>query len=58
MIPAVVVTGVGAVGEPAPPVNVVYHNKLAPVAVKADAVAFWQYVTGLVTVGAEGGLHV
>ena len=34
------VLGVGAVAEPTPPVAAVYHNKLDPVAVKADAVAF------------------
>ena len=44
--------GVGAVVLPVPPVAVVYHNKLVPVAVSAVATAFWQYVTGVVTVGA------
>ena len=37
-----------------PPVATLYHFKAVPVAVKAVAVAFWQYVTGLVTVGAAG----
>ena len=32
----------------------VYHNKVVPVAVSAVAVAPWQYITGVVTVGAEG----
>ena len=39
---------------PVPPVATVYHNRFEPVAVKAVAVALWQYVTGLVTVGAAG----
>ena len=46
------VDGVGAVAEPVPPVAVVYHSKPVPVAVSGDAVEFWQYVTGLETVGA------
>ena len=50
--PVAVVNGVGAVEDPMPPVAVLYQNKLVPVAVKAVAVAFWQYVTGVVTVGA------
>ena len=37
-----------------PPVATLYHFKAVPVAVKAAAVAFWQYVTGLLTVGAAG----
>ncbi len=57
--PVGVVDGVGAVALPTPPVATVYHKRLVPVAVKATAVAFWQYVTGLVTVGAAGvGLTV
>jgi hypothetical protein len=52
--PAVVVEGVGAVLLPVPPVATVYHKRLVPVAVNAVAVAFKQYVTGLVTVGAAG----
>ena len=46
------VDGVGAVAEPVPPVEVVYHNRPVPVAVSAVAVAPWQYVTGEDTVGA------
>ena len=41
-MPADVVSGVGAVAEPTPPVGVVYHNKPAPVAVNWLAVVFWQ----------------
>ena len=52
MLPAVVVLGVGAVAEPVPPVDVVYHNNPVPVAVSGVAVAPWQYVTGEFTVGA------
>ena len=40
VVPAVVVLGVGAVELPVPPVAVVYHFKLSPVAVKVLAVAF------------------
>ena len=50
--PVAVVNGIGAVADPIPPVVVLYQSKLVPVAVKAVAVAFWQYVTGVVTVGA------
>ena len=50
--PDAVVNGVGAVADPMPPVEILYQSKLVPVAVKAVAVAFWQYVTGVVTVGA------
>ena len=50
--PVAVVNGVGAVADPTPPVAVLYQSKLVPVAVKAVAGAFWQYVTGVVTVGA------
>ena len=53
-MPAVAVDGVGAVAEPVPPVAVVYHSNPVPVAVSAVAVAPWQYVTGVVTVGADG----
>ena len=53
MLPTTVVTGVGAVDVPTPPVATVYHNKLVPVALKGTAVAFWQYTTGDV-VGAGG----
>jgi len=54
VLPAVVVEGVGAVALPTPPVAAVYHNRFVPVAVSGTAVAPWQYVTGLVTVGAAG----
>ena len=37
-----------------PPAATVYHRRLEPVAVSVTAVAFWQYVTGVVTVGAAG----
>ena len=49
--------GVGAVADPVPPVATVYHFKVDPagaVAVKAEAVAPAQYVTGELTVGAVG----
>ena len=47
--------GVGAVVLPVPPVAAVYHKRLPGVVAVNDAtVAFWQYVTGLVTVGAKG----
>jgi hypothetical protein len=53
------VDGVGAVAEPVPPEAVVYQRRLVPVAVSAEAVAPWQYTTGLVTTGAAGvGLTV
>ena len=48
------VTGVGAVVLPVPPVGTVYQSKLVPVAVSGTAVAPWQYTTGVVTVGAAG----
>ena len=54
MLPIVDVEGVGAAELPVPPVATVYHNKFVPVAVSADAVAFWQYVTGLAAAGAAG----
>ena len=38
--------------DPIPPVAVLYQSRLLPVAVKAVAVTFWQYVTGVVTVAA------
>jgi hypothetical protein len=50
----VLVDGVGAVEDPEPPDKAVYHFKEVPVAAKAVAIAFWQYVTGEVTVGAPG----
>ena len=53
-MPAELVDGVGAVELPVPPVEAVYHNKLVPVAVNADAVAFRQYTTGVITPGADG----
>ena len=42
VLPTVVVDGVGAVDEPVPPVEVVYHNNPEPVAVNGTAVWFWQ----------------
>ena len=45
MVPTVVVTGVGAVADPVPPVAVVYQSNVFPamaVAVNGTAVAFWQ----------------
>ena len=42
MLPRVVVEGVGATDDPVPPVDVVYHFKFVPVAVKAEAGVFWQ----------------
>lgn len=58
--PVAAVDGVGAVALPTPPVATVYHKRLpVPVAASAVGVAFWQYITGLVTVGAAGaGLTV
>ena len=53
-MPAVAVDGIGAVAVPVPPVAVVYHSNPVPVAVSAVAVALWQYVTGVATVGAAG----
>jgi hypothetical protein len=53
-VPLVAVDGVGAVALPVPPLTVVYHNRLLPVAVNAVAVAPSQYVTGVVTVGTVG----
>jgi len=52
-VPAVLVTGVGAVALPVPPVAAVYHFKLLPVAVNGVADEFTQY-DGLLTVGADG----
>jgi hypothetical protein len=54
VLPVVAVEGVGAVTLPVPPVAAVYHNSPVPVAVRATAVSFWQYVTGVVTAGAIG----
>ena len=54
-MPLLAVEGVGAVAEPTPPDAAVYHNKLLPVAERAVAVAFWQYVTGDTTTGGDGG---
>ena len=52
VLPAVAVDGVGAVADPFPPVAAVYHNRFVPVADNADAVAFKQYTTGVITDGA------
>ena len=46
--------GVGAAVLPAPPVAETYHNREVPVAVRVAANVFWQYVTGLMTDGADG----
>jgi hypothetical protein len=54
VFPDAAVEGVGAVALPVPPVAVVYHNSPVPVAVRAVAGSFWQYVTGVVTAGAIG----
>jgi len=54
VLPTVAVEGVGAVELPVPPVATVYQRRVVPVAVIGTAVAFWQYVTGVVTVGAAG----
>jgi hypothetical protein len=54
VLPIVAVEGVGAVTLPVPPVAVVYHNNAVPVAVSGEAVAFWQYVTGVVIAGVRG----
>ena len=54
MVPAVAVEGVGAVALPVPPEATVYHNRLVPVAVIAEAVSPSHYTTGEVTPGAEG----
>ena len=54
MVPALAVDGVGAVELPIPPVGTIYHNKLVPVAVNGLATAPLQYVTGVLTVGADG----
>jgi hypothetical protein len=48
------VEGVGAIGDPVPPEAVVYQRRLVPAAVSGEAVAPWQYATGLVTIGAAG----
>jgi hypothetical protein len=54
VLPDAAVEGVGAVALPVPPVATVYHNSPVPVAVRGTAVSPWQYVTGVVTVGASG----
>ena len=55
MLAAVEVEATGAVAEPTPPDIVVYQSRLLPVAVKPKVGAFWQAVTGLVTMGAAMG---
>jgi hypothetical protein len=42
VLPTIAVDGTGAVGEPTPPVAVVYQSRLRPVPVSADEVTFWQ----------------
>jgi len=54
VLPTVAVDGVGAVELPVPPVATVYQRRVVPVAVIGTAGSFWQYVTGVVTVGAAG----
>ena len=49
----VAVLGVGAVVSAVPPVAVVYHSRLVPVALSVFAVVFWQKL-GEMAVGAEG----
>jgi hypothetical protein len=56
IVPDVSVDGVGAVALPTPPVALLYHNKLLPVAVSGAEGAPWQYFTGLLTTGAAGVL--
>ena len=58
VVPGVLALGIGAVAEPTPPVALVYHIKLVPVAVNALKKVFgkdksWQAVT-LLTVGTAG----
>ena len=55
MPPIVPVLGVGAVADPTPPVDVVYHNRLLPVADNwlAEAPRQYEMEEGL-TVGATG----
>ena len=40
--PDVLVEGVGAVALPVPPLELAYHSKFAPTAVKAVVAAPWQ----------------
>ena len=47
--------GTGGVELPVPPVAVKYQRRFVPLAVRATAVVFWQYVMGVTTVGAAGG---
>ena len=54
MVPVVVVLGVGAVALPVPPEDTVYHKRLVPVALSADAAIPSHKLTGEVTVGAAG----
>jgi len=55
VLPAAVVKGIGAVVDETPPVTAVYHLRLTPIAESATAFAApWQYVTVVVTIGAEG----
>jgi hypothetical protein len=54
VVPTEVVLGVGSVADPVPPVADVYHNNPVPIALNAVAVAPWQYVNGVVTVGNAG----
>jgi len=54
VVPTTAVEGTGAVGAPVPPVGAVYQRRLAPDATRAIEIAFLQYVTGVVTEGANG----
>ena len=53
-MPTLAVEGVGAVAEPVPPVAVVYHKRLAPVAISGDAGTPLQSATGVMTTGGLG----
>ncbi len=54
VLPVKAVEGVGAVAEPTPPAERVYQSRFVPVALSGVEASPWQYVTGLVTVGAAG----
>ena len=48
------VFGVGAVAVGELPVEDVDQRRLLPVAVNGTALLYWQYLTGVTTVGADG----
>ena len=54
VVPSAAVDGLGAVVLPVPLVEVVYHNRLLPVAVNRLATAPTQYGLGLLVPGAGG----